>query len=297
MITNGKRIAVIVVNYNGLIDSIECLDSLKKIKCPDEINIVFVDNASESDEARIIKEKYPYITVIKSNINGGFAAGSNLGIKYAIIEGYEYIMLLNNDTVVAPDMIEYLIQNCNDDAIAVPKMYYHSASEHIWYGGGNINRWTGNAIHFSMNQKDNPNKIEIQKCSFATGCCMMIKRTVFDKIGIFDETYFMYCEDTEFCLRMAKFGIEINYVPTAKLWHKVSKSTGGNNSSFNTYYMTRNRLNYIKQYKDYFKFTAYPFSVFTRYIRMIQEKDSRIKQAFRKGIRDHFNKVIGKVEI
>jgi GT2 family glycosyltransferase len=135
----------------------------------------------------------------------------------------------------------------------------------------------------------------VKNCTFASGCCMMIKANTFKVVGLLDEDYFMYCEDTEFCIRLLKNGIRIKYIPTAKLWHKVSQSTGGSDSAFSTYYMTRNRLNYIKKYCNEFSWTAYPFSLLTRYIRMITCKDKKKKQAFRQGIHDHIKAVTGKV--
>ena len=268
-------------------DTIECIDSLCKSEVDATLEIIVVDNASKDDETLIIKDKYPNTITIKSNVNGGFSAGNNIGIKYALENGADYIMLLNNDTVIAPDMISLLLRYCENNVVTVPKMLYYSAPDIIWYGGGEINRWTGNAIHLRMNETDDvPEGNYI--CTFATGCCMMFKSETLKELGFLNESYFMYFEDVELCVRMECKNIRINYIPDAKLWHKVGTSSGGSCSPFSTYYITRNRLNCLKQYKMFFHFTAYWFSLLTRYIRMLQSKNIDVKKAFKKGIKDHF---------
>lgn len=282
-----KKVAVIIVNFNGVNDTIECINSLFRSKLNDTLEIIVVDNASKTDEALRIKEKYPNICTIRSDVNGGFSAGNNIGIKYALEKGADYIMLLNNDTVIAPDMISFLLRYCEDSVVAVPKMLYYSEPDKIWYGGGRINRWTGNAVHLRMNEKDDKSE-DNRFCSFATGCCMMFKSETLKTLGLLNEHYFMYFEDVEFCVRMASKSIRILYVPDAKLWHKVGSSSGGNCSPFSTYYITRNRLNCIKENKKFFHFTSYWFSLITRYVRMLQYKNLDVKQALRKGLKDYF---------
>lgn len=287
-----KKVAVVLVNYNGLKDSVECIESIRKSDCSDDITIVLVDNASKVNEAGIIKEQFGDVVVIRSEVNGGFSAGNNIGIKYALKAGFEYILLLNNDTIIDSHMVSVLRNQCDEMVVTVPKMLYYSEPEKIWYGGGEINRWTGNAKHRRMNQIDNSNEEEV--VTFATGCCMMIHTDTLKKVGLLDESYFMYCEDTDFCIRLMQNNIKIKYIPSAKLWHKVSSSTGGEKSPFNTYYITRNRLNYVKKYKNEFYRTAYPFSLMSRLIRLWTEKDDNIRRAFKNGIEDHKNGKIGR---
>lgn len=290
------KLAVILVNYNGLKDTIECIESIEKSTVQSQI--ILVDNASSENEARKISQRFPEVKTIRSELNGGFSAGNNLGIRWALEQEYEYIALLNNDTVIAPNMFELLCQYASDTSVSAPKMLYYSKPEIIWYGGGKINRKTGNAEHYYMNQKD-PGDKTVRKCDFATGCCIMIPASVFRKVGLLDERFFMYCEDSEFCLRLKENGIGINYVPTAKLWHKVSQSTGGDETAFSIYYMTRNRILYIKDHKKEFVPTALAYTVITRLIRMIQMivKGKPEWRAFQKGIRDGLKGVTGKVEV
>ena len=285
MVKIMKKIAVILVDYNGIEDTMECIDSIKESDCYNDITIVVVDNASKADEAEKIRRKYNDVVAIRSLDNGGFSEGNNIGIRYALDNGAEYVVLLNNDTIVDKKMISTLMSRCQSDVMAVPQMLYYDEPNKIWYGGGRIDYWTGNAKHDCMNQIDSP--MTERTVTFATGCCMMIKGTTLHKVGLLDESYFMYCEDTDFCIRLGQQAIKIKFVPTAKLWHKVSSSTGGSDSPFSTYYMTRNRLNCVKKYKKQFHITAYPFTLISRYIRMWTAKDENIRDAFKRGILDH----------
>lgn len=292
---NGK-IAVILVDYNGLKDTIDCIESIKRSTL--QSKIVVIDNASKKNEAENISQLFPEVMAIRSETNGGFSAGNNIGIQWALKQGYEYITLLNNDTVISPDMLELLRQNTSDTSVSAPKMLYFSKPDTIWYGGGKINRKTGNAEHAYMNQKDTEED-EIRKCDYATGCCIMIPTSVFKKVGLLDEKFFMYAEDSDFCLRLKENAIDINYVPKAKLWHKISQSTGGDESAFSIYYMTRNRILYMKDHKKEFAKTALAYTVITRLIRMVQMrmKGKPEWRAFQKGIHDGLRGVTGIVDI
>lgn len=262
-------ITVILVNYNGLNDTADAIKSL--YKAFGFLDIIVVDNCSRNDEAKKIKQMFSSIKVIYSEKNLGFAGGNNLGIQYALKTGADYIMLLNNDTVVDKDMIKIMLQNISDDTLVVPKMLYYSRPNKIWYGGGNINRKLGHSFHIDVNQEETRASIKKpQYCTFATGCCIMASKRIFEVLNGFDESYFMYCEDTDFCIRLLKHGFKILYLPDAKLWHKVGSSSGGEESPLSNYYITRNRLLCLKKHKDYFEPTAFWYSLVSRYIRMIQ---------------------------
>lgn len=285
-----NEIATILVNYNGLKDTIECIKSIEVSTL--KADIIVVDNASSDNDLEQIKTRFSNVIGIQSEYNLGFSGGNNLGIKYALKNGYKYIMLLNNDTIIDKEMIYKLKKHSTENCICAPVMYYYDKPNLIWYGGGYINKYTGNAKHYFIKQDISEidlNDLKKNISSFATGCCWFLCSDIFKKIGFLEEKYFMYCEDTEFCIRLALNNICIKLIDDAKLWHKVSSSTGGETSEFAVYYMTRNRLNYIKEYNKFFFFTAYPFSVFSRIYRMIEytlKKDSRGKAIY-KGIKDH----------
>ena len=292
-----NSIAIILVNYNGLSDTIECIESIK-LSTFKNYKIIIIDNASTKDSFTDFEKKYSdEVIFIKSKENLGFAGANNVGIKYAIDNGYTHVMLLNNDTVIDPSLIDNLLMYSNDETIVTPKMYYYSNKNMIWYGGGEINKDTGKAIHEHIDESDNDEK-NVKECTFTTGCCMMINVNIIKKIGMLSEEYFMYCEDTDYCLKALNNNIKILYNPNAKLWHKFSKSTGGSLSPFSVYYMTRNRFIYIKKYEEYFSKKAYWFTLFSRYVRIIQYwiRKDEIYKSIRKGIKDFNKKIVGKVD-
>lgn len=290
------RVVVVIVNYNGIEDTLECIESLKVAEGVDKI--IVVDNASDNDEASIIKGKYKDIITIRSKKNGGFSYGNNIGVQWALLHQYEYVLLLNNDTVINKNMITVLKKYASKNIVCTPKMLYYYDKDIIWYGGEDINKKTGTVTNNKKNIRNNDND-EVRKCTFATGCCMLIHTDVFRRVGLLDESYFMYCEDTEFCIRLAENDIDINYVPSAILWHKISRSTGGDESAFSIYYMTRNRLLYIEQHASYFKKTAIFFTIMTRIIRAVQYciKGNLNYRYFIKAIIDWKKGIVGGVEL
>lgn len=290
------KIAIIIVNYNGLAYTLQCIESIRKSSIYNQCKIIVVDNASKKDDGIIIKENYSDIVVIFSEINGGFSYGNNLGIREAQRDGYSYIMLLNNDTEIDPNMIELLKEKCDRDTVTVPKMYYYSDPNRIWFGGGMLNPWTGDLIHVNQDRMDAEFVDNEKECSFATGCCMMFHASVIEDVGLMDEKYFLYYEDAEFSIRLMRHGKKIVYVPDAKLWHKVNSSTSKGGSAFMRYYMNRNRLLFVAAARDMVRFTAFPYTLLTRYIRMWQCKDKAVKEAIKMGIDDFRQGVFGKKE-
>lgn len=293
-----KSVYIILVNYNGTQDTLECVESIRKSDY-DNIHTIIVDNNSKDIE--VLKSKLDQeddITIISLNENLGFAKANNVGIEEALNNKANYVLLLNNDTVIENTLISKLVMNSQShgDCVCVPKMYYFSEKNRIWYGGGEINKFTGNAKHSYMNELDNEN-MKLSYVTFATGCCMLIPHNVINKVGMLSTEYFMYCEDTDYCIKILSNNVQILFVPDAHLWHKVSKSTGGDLSPFTNYYITRNRLLYVKKFKKYFYFSAYYFSYITRVIRKLQamvKHNDDLYRAFKYGIKDYKDGITGK---
>lgn len=273
------RVCVILVNYNGLADTIETINSIYN-NTYKKITIIVVDNGSKVNEAMIIKDKFPEVEIIRSDYNLGFAGGNNLGIDYALNYGFEYIMLLNNDTIIDNNMITILLQHTKENVVCVPAMYYYDYPSELWYGGGKINKWTGNVKHL--------NNFNISYVSFITGCCFFMQKETIKRIGKLDESYFMYVEDADYSIRLLDAGIKMKYVPLAKLYHKVGKSSGGELSPLSVYCTTKNRIKLIRKYPYHFYWTALPFTIISRLIRMFQYLVSGKKswRYFYIGIRD-----------
>ena len=243
-------IAIILVNYNGFSDTVECIKSINEIYY-DNYQIFVVDNESTleptNDELCFIKKNSNYI---EEERNLGFSGGNNVGIKIAIEKGFDYVLLLNNDTIVEKDFLDILV----DASISHPnagiiggKIKYFNEPNRIWFGGGFFDAKTGIADHEKYNMIDNDCDEIIRKISFMTGCLMLIPRRIIERVGYLDDSYFLYAEDADYSCRVIQAGMDILYCSRSVIYHKVSASTGA--LSDNTiYYMTRNNLYLVKKY-------------------------------------------------
>lgn len=261
-----KKVFVSIINYNNLKDTTECLESINNLKTDNiELNVVVIDNASQ--EKLKLKENFLKgipLKLIFNSKNLGFSAGHNLGINYAISKNADYVIILNNDTILDANLIGELTKAASEDlkiGIVSPKIYFAKGSEFhkerykkkdlgkvIWYAGGTMDWKNVIGKHLGVDEVDKGQFDEERKVDFASGCCMLIKKEVFEKIGYFDERYFLYYEDNDFSQRAKSKGYEIIYAPKAVLWHKNASSAGGSGSSLQDYYITRNRLLYGTTY-------------------------------------------------
>jgi hypothetical protein len=259
-----QRIAIILVNWNQYDDTAECLRSLLQITYQDR-QIIVVDNGSVDDSAGRLAHDFPNIELIRNERNLGFAGGNNVGIAAALRAGADAGLLLHNDTTVAPDFLDQLVKVAWDDpqvGAVGPKIYYYSKPEVIWFAGGYISRWTGRTYHPAINQLDCGQFDQMQEVDFLTGCAILVKREVIEKVGSLDIDYFNNFEDVDWSLRMRRLGYKLLYVPGSKIWHKWSVSFGGRFSPFYTYYKTRNSLLYLKKNKMPLINFLYAYSVF-----------------------------------
>ncbi len=240
---------IILLNYRNVNLTIDCIKSINESSY-DNYKIIVVDNASNDDSVRILRECRDII-LIESQENLGFSGGCNLGIRYALEHHADYIMLLNNDTIVDQELIKKLVNNTQKGTVTVPKIYYFPVgSNEIWYAGGKLTKFKTDSIQYGLNAKEDGISYEEEKCiDFCCGCCFMISSIDIKEVGLLAEEYFLYCEDNDFSIRLKKNNISVRYIPTANLWHKVSASTNGENSKFVAYYVTRNRLYCAKKNK------------------------------------------------
>lgn len=261
--TSNPLVEIVIVNYNGYDDTVECIKSLKQIKYNNYFIVVF-DNGSitENHEEDIdyLKSNSHYIY---SKVNRGFSGGNNQAIIETLGFKPDYYLLLNNDTVVKENFLDILVESANNNqnaGIICGKINYYYDKEYLWFAGGTFNPITCSTRHVGIDQKDcdfSSAEIEID---FATGCMWLIPNIVIETVGMLDDEYFLYCEDTDFCIRVRNKGYLIIYCNAANIYHKVSRSSGA--SSSNTqYYITRNELYIIKKYSTN-KLIAYPVKIF-----------------------------------
>ncbi len=248
MTESDPRVFVILLNWNGLADTRECLQSLRTVSYPN-FRVVVVDNGSEGGEAGILQEEFgDFIHLIESKTNCGFAGGVNIGVRYVLEEGTDYILLLNNDTIVHPGFMTELVRSAeslHDMAVACPKTYFYERPEVIYSTGGQVNLWTGSARQVGRGERDRGQFDGIERRDYADGVCMLIPKHALERVGLLDEDYFAYWEETDWCARAREKGLRSYYVPLAKIWHKAARSQSPGNDFY--YLYRRNALLFVRK--------------------------------------------------
>jgi hypothetical protein len=241
-----ERIGVVTVTYNSASVISEFMDSVLKQSYRDFVLYV-IDNAS-SDETihRLSDYQDSRIVVVRNATNVGVAEGNNIGIRAALADSCTSVLLINNDTVFDADLFITLtrgMQNHSSDMIA-PKILYFDEPSKIWSAGGYLSPLRASARHFGFGKPDDGAYDHPIPVNYNPTCCMLIKKEVFGRIGVMDPKYFVYFDDTDFCLRAYRAGIKLFYIPEGRLLHKVSSLTGGE-SAFTVQYSTRNHVYYL----------------------------------------------------
>jgi GT2 family glycosyltransferase len=222
-------VCIVILNWNGQRDTLECLESLQGLSYPN-YSVIVVDNASQGDDVKVLRERFnDYVHLIENDANYGFAEGCNIGIRYALAHlAPDYVFLLNNDTVVAPNLLDELVRALEDDplaAIAGPKTYYYDVNgrkDVIWAAGGKVTWWHPWVYDgIGCNDDDMPRYQTLGTVDWVSGAAMMIKRRIPDDLSLLNAGYFSGNEDVEYCLRARRHGLKVLYVPTARVWHKV----------------------------------------------------------------------------
>lgn len=302
MCSKIPNVYIVIVNYNGYKDTIECLKSLNNIYY-NRYKIVVVDNNStDKSYMNILKfiKEYNHIILIKSLKNGGFSYGNNIGIKFALDNDADYICLINNDTEVEKNFLCELINSMeldSDIGVSAGKIMYFNEPNKIWSAGGYISNLKSLGIHYGIDCEDIEKFNENKEVTFLTGCLQVIRREVFEKIGLYDESYFLYMEDVDFCLRVKNAGYKLMYIYKSKIYHKVSASTGGSNSPISLYYMTRNRMIFNDKLKNtLFEKTVFKFFYKLRIIAEIIRRKKKFKYV-KEGIKDYKKKKYGQKDL
>ena len=213
-----SRVAIIIVNWKKYNMTANCIESVIKCNYPN-YEIILVDNESDASKVSIFKSRKNVKTILNSK-NEGFSKANNQGIEYALKNNFDYILLLNNDTVIKSNLIDVLVKTAQAKKVyAVQPLIFNHNEKKIWNGGGKINYFFG---IFSSSKKVN-NSFKL--IEWLTGCCCLFDSNLFRKIGKFDEGFFAYYEDVDFSLRMKKNGYKIGFTPQTELIHIESASS------------------------------------------------------------------------
>lgn len=242
----NRSVCLIILNWNGLDNTVECVESCLRLEYTD-FRIVVVDNGSTDGSEKKLKETFPGVTVIQTGKNLGYAGGNNAGIRNALGEGADYIWLLNNDTLVTPGALSALVEQAEADpsiGMAGSKILSYPPPSLILYAGGRIDISTGETEHIGYGCEDRGLFDRTCDTGYITGCSMLVKRRLIEDTGLMDESYFLYFEETEWCVRAHRTGYRLVYAPGSVVYHKESAAVRGLGSDM-TYYLVRNRLHFI----------------------------------------------------
>ncbi len=248
--SGSPHVFLVILNWKRPDLTLACLESVMALDYPKEcLHIVVVDNASGDDSVALIRDAFPEVSVLANNENLGFAGGNNVGIDFAMIHGADYILLLNNDTVVAPDLVSRLIAVGESDAaigVVTPTILYYDDPERIWCAGAAIDWKMGTTQRLRSDLLFDMNSVNLEDVDFASGCAICVKRSAIERCGNMDSRFFLYYEETDWCVRIRRAGFRCVLVASAKVWHKVSSSVE-DSSPLQVYYMTRNRLLFLEK--------------------------------------------------
>ncbi len=243
------ELIIILVNYRHADDTIACIHSLRQSTYTN-FDIVVVDNGFGDGSADRIRSAHSGIRLIENSQNLGFAGGNNIGLKIALDGTYAFALLLNNDTVVEPQTLAALIAAMHahpDVGIVGAKIYFFDNPRMLWFSGGILNVHSGAVAHRGIHETDEGQYDQPGSCDFVTGCCLLIRRAVLERVGMLDTDYFAYYEDGDFSYRARQAGFGVFYMPTARVWHKISSSTQWD-SPFYLYFTLRNRLVFLRKH-------------------------------------------------
>lgn len=307
------KVSIIILNWNGWKDTIECLESLYQIDYPN-YDVILVDNGSCDGSVEKIREyaegkrgvesrffKYSpenkpikiieytkkeaesrsgkeikieglpsnrRLILIRNEKNYGFAEGNNIGIRYTskALEP-DYILLLNNDTVVNPRFLSELVNVAEREekiGILGPKIYYYDEPNIIASAGAKIDLWKGYAPQRGIGTPENGSYKDVEDVDYVTGCALFIKTELIENIGMLDSSFFAYWEETDFCMRSRRAGYRVAFVPESKIWHKISATTN-KVSGLELYYMTRNQLLFMKKHANALQISFFSLLFLTKY--------------------------------
>ncbi len=237
--------AVVVLSWNGREDTLACLRSLSAVDYPGLLTIV-VDNGSTDGTSAAVRAAFPGVELVHTATNLGFAEGNNVGMRRALELGAAYVLVLNNDVEVDPGFVRALVEEAGRRPWAgalCSKILYADPPDLIWFAGASFDPRSGyNGRQRGYRERDDGRFDEVVETDRACGAAMLVPRRVLEEVGVFDPELFFYSEDTDWSLRAREAGYHHYVVPASRLWHKVSVTSGGENSPTTLYYGLRNTI-------------------------------------------------------
>ncbi len=256
---NKPKVEIVILNWNGWEDTIECLESLKNNDYT-EYTVVVVDNASSGNDVQILRERFgDEITIIENDRNYGFPEGCNIGLRHALQGDSDYILLLNNDTTVDPQFLVELVKIAEQDpevGIVGSKILYYHAPNRIQAAGGRI-IWLIGYIGQYGKQEDHGQYDGVFERDYVFGTSLLLSRALIEKVGLMDPFYFFGVEEYDYCTRARRAGFKVVYTSASRVWHKVGASRAKLNEYPETFDLIKKSAG-LKEYRYYYKlFSTY----------------------------------------
>ena len=245
-----RLVYVVTLTWNQKEDTLECLKSLSRMTYPN-FRLVVVDNGSSDGTEQAVAERFPSAEILVNDYNLGSPGGFNVGMQHALDQGADYVLIMNNDTVVAPDMLDQLMARAGppDVGMLAPKIYYFDPPDLIWSVGGDVHPWLLQPTSSGHRLEDRGQWEEVIERGFFVSCALLISRRMLLDVGMFDMLYYpIYGEDLDLCLRARQAGYRLLLVPQAHMWHKVSASAGGTDSPRQCYLLARSSVRYMRKH-------------------------------------------------
>jgi GT2 family glycosyltransferase len=243
MSDSAPLIYVVTLNWNRCEDTLAFLGSCAQARYP-RLRLLVVDNGSTDGSVEAIAAHFPQVEQLVNERNLGFAAGMNVGIRYALAQGADYLFVANNDTFLAPDALGHLVEAATQHGaeLLAPAIYHSVPHERLWSLGGWQRR---TLLEITQCREIAPEPFEVD---FVTACGVLIHRRCLERVGLFDERFFMYYEDADYCLRARQAGCKLLVVPRARMWHKVATSSGGSDSPAERYHMALSSVQFFRKH-------------------------------------------------
>jgi len=238
---------VVVLSWNGKEDTVRCLHSLAPV-ADRRIRVLLADNGSVDGTQDMVGREFPWVEISENHENLGYAGGNNEGIRYALGRGADYILLLNNDTVVGPDFVREMVRVMQSSAtigFVSPKIYFFDEPDRIWFAGARYSVYTGHGRVTGYREKDLGQYEQAREIGRPCGCALLVSRSVCQEVGLLDPGTFLYMDEIDWMLRARKKGYKAYLAPKAKVWHRVSSSAGGEDHPNAFYYSVRNTLHLL----------------------------------------------------
>jgi GT2 family glycosyltransferase len=255
--------------------------------------LVLVDNASADNTVQVVQERFPQVHIIINSHNLGFPGGFNVGLRYSQSRGADYVFMINNDTFVAPDILDELMAYAHpaDVGMLAPKIYYVDHPNRIWSVGALKHNWTLEMTDKGDGQLDQGQWEDVIERDYLVGCALLLRRSLLERVGLFDMGYYpIYYEDVDLCLRARRAGYRLLLVPSARMWHKVSASGGGSGSPRERYLMARNSVRFFRKHvRGWHWLIVVPYrlgSAVKTTLRLLLRRNCQSALAYWRGLRD-----------